>query len=118
MEDAVMERHEQARSEYEHSASGVESADTVGGVTTSATDALDFAAKVAEVLEQQWSDLRHTIAEYTRAQPWTALVMAVGLGWLVGRITGTTRHRAWDESANASGIRWPPRTQPAPSEPD
>lgn len=52
-----MERHEQARSEYEHSASGVESADTVGGVTTSATDTLDFAAKMAEVLEQQWSDL-------------------------------------------------------------
>jgi len=48
-----MERHEQVSSEGTLPPEWRASADTVDGVTTSATNALDFAAKMAEVLEQQ-----------------------------------------------------------------
>jgi hypothetical protein len=65
----------------------------------------DDATNVAEVLGRAWSGILGDVTEYTRAQPWAALAMAAGLGFLMGRLTTPAGGRARDLASEAGTQR-------------
>jgi ElaB/YqjD/DUF883 family membrane-anchored ribosome-binding protein len=68
------------------------------------------AALTAPDLAQQCHGVLEKVTSYTRTQPWSALVMAAGLGLLIGR--RLTAPRATRGLSGESVVHWPPHSTP------